>query len=542
MTLLTLIERSFLAVADISWHASLLIGVLLLGRVVLKRLLPPRWVYLLWFVVLARLLLAEVPSLPAPAADQPMAAPLRAVQAVDDAGLAAVPLTRLAAASSSSVDWPAVLSLIWLAGTLALLAWFGWSHWRWTRRLSASAGRPSPELEKLVAGCCEEMGVRPMRTALLPGPVSPSIAGIFRPVLVLPEDCESRFGPAELRWIVLHEAAHLRRGDLPVQLACQILQAVHWFNPLVWIAWACLRHDRELACDADVLDHQASPGAREYGHTLIKVAETYPHSTLAPGFLGITEERTDLEERVRKISRHRPPVLLWTFAGILVCAVLAFVFLTQLERPQHVATAKLNIALVDTAIPKEIEIIQSSDVVLPAVSHLGLDKTWAARFGRGEAVLTPADIMDHVAGILTVTQRPGAAQIVYINVKSDPPQEAADLANALAAQYKTMADARDRAEAMSMVAQRNSSPVDDAKNNLASDRSTLETFIKEYGPGSNPPQPIDPNSFSQDLQRMQLRIHQDEATLNRQNAALQREIDEESRNFTSNVDILARAY
>src|SRR5258708_26996459 len=79
---------------------------------------------------------------------------------------------------------------------------------------------------------------------------SPALYGFFRPRLLLPEGMADTFSASELKYIFLHELAHIKRLDMAVNWLMTALQILHWFNPAIWLAFARLRADRELACDA----------------------------------------------------------------------------------------------------------------------------------------------------------------------------------------------------------------------------------------------------------------------------------------------------
>ena len=79
----------------------------------------------------------------------------------------------------------------------------------------------------------------------------------------------------ELRLVVRDELVHVQRLDVLQNWLLILLQALHWFNPLVWLALRRMRSDRELVCDAVVLRHLDPTEQREYGATLIKMPGSF---------------------------------------------------------------------------------------------------------------------------------------------------------------------------------------------------------------------------------------------------------------------------
>jgi hypothetical protein len=113
----------------------------------------------------------------------------------------------------------------------------------------------------------------------------------------------SGFTREELRHVFMHELAHIKRRDVLVGWVMLALQTVHWFNPLVWLAFYRMRADRELACDALALSH-TQPGENEsYGLTIVKLLEGLGRSVWAPGLAGILENRQQMKERIIMIAK-----------------------------------------------------------------------------------------------------------------------------------------------------------------------------------------------------------------------------------------------
>src|SRR5437762_409184 len=103
-----------------------------------------------------------------------------------------------------------------------------------------------------------------------------------------------RCTPQELRFVFLHELAHLKRRDIAVNWLTTILQILHWFNPLVWLAFARMRVDRELACDELALSFAAAGESKSYGGAIIKLVEGFARPAALPGLVGILEDRQQM--------------------------------------------------------------------------------------------------------------------------------------------------------------------------------------------------------------------------------------------------------
>jgi hypothetical protein len=114
------------------------------------------------------------------------------------------------------------------------------------------------------------------------------------------------FDPSELRLIVLHELAHLKRHDILGNWAITLACMLHWFNPLVWaLAWR-MRADRELACDELVLACSNGRDAHAYGCTLVKLIEHLSSRAVPRQLVGIIESTGPMQRRVRMIARFNP--------------------------------------------------------------------------------------------------------------------------------------------------------------------------------------------------------------------------------------------
>jgi beta-lactamase regulating signal transducer with metallopeptidase domain len=172
--------------------------------------------------------------------------------------------------ASSWHDW---LPLAWAAGcglfALRLLA----SHLLLraaARRCAPLTSPPDEAIASAFASACTQLGVRQRVTLLLDkNRTIPVVWGVFRPRLLLPVEAR-QWNEEQLRSVLLHELAHIKRRDTLVQWFTQIACALHWFNPLVWMAAWRLHVERERACDDLVLASGVRPST--YAEHLLHVA------------------------------------------------------------------------------------------------------------------------------------------------------------------------------------------------------------------------------------------------------------------------------
>jgi len=153
----------------------------------------------------------------------------------------------------------------------------------------------------------------------------PMTWGVFVPVLLLPAAAVS-WSMERRRMVLLHELAHIRRWDCLTQLLGQLARAVHWFNPLAWLALYQLRSEQERACDDVVLNHGASPV--DYASELLSVTARLPRSTW-DGAVALAMSRTSrIEQRLNAIldarSERRPLSVFRVIATTAFMTLVAF--------------------------------------------------------------------------------------------------------------------------------------------------------------------------------------------------------------------------
>jgi bla regulator protein BlaR1 len=162
----------------------------------------------------------------------------------------------------------------------------------------------------------------------------PALHGVFRPTLLLPEGMCSAFDREELRHIILHELAHLRRHDIAVNWIVNAIRAMHWFNPLVWLAATRIQEERELACDELTLACLDPQERTDYGRTILKVIACFRSAEPVPALVGIVNRKQQMRRRLMMIQAdgRRSPFAVPVLAVLSAIGCMALVDAPRIDR------------------------------------------------------------------------------------------------------------------------------------------------------------------------------------------------------------------
>lgn len=321
-----------------TWKGSLLVALVLLLTHVLRGRMPARWAHALLLVALVRLLLPFAPASPlsvfnllAPA-NEPVILP--ATGPAPEGSPARVQLHVMRPAASPTgkpLPWRPALLAVWAAGVLIAA-----SRIAMQSRAARGVAKSAEPLEDtaLLDECRAQVGIRRrVQLAVSADIHAPALYGIVRPVLLLPHGFANTFTFEQLRFVFLHELAHLRRFDVLVNWIAAVVHALHWFNPLVRIAVSRLAEERELACDALALEHLGSSERGAYGGTLLRMLDQWRLPPPVPGLVGMTSAHHHVKRRIRMIATFRSESkrALW-MALVLTIAVISLTDATAGEK------------------------------------------------------------------------------------------------------------------------------------------------------------------------------------------------------------------
>lgn len=257
------------------------------------------------------------------------------LSATDTAPPSAVPSRSLELARISAWTWA---FWTWLLGIAVLSAHVLMGFFRLQRQCRKLPVSADFRVQQLLTECAHQLGVRRIpRLRESTDVLTPALFGFLRPSLILPSRFLEHFDAQEIRFVFLHELAHVRRKDILVHWLMTGLQILHWFNPLIWLGFARWRSDREAACDALAIETVGGNRNREYGQTILHLLEDLTPGARGNALLGILENPGDLRWRIQMIARYRPGRR-WGLASAAVAAGLAFVSLTDAQTPKQIVS------------------------------------------------------------------------------------------------------------------------------------------------------------------------------------------------------------
>jgi len=305
----------FLKIVNMSISASWLVLAVLLLRFVLKK--APKWVnVLLWGIVAVRLMLPfslesifslipsgetvpmEIMMSPAPSIHTGITAFNTAVNPIISESLAPA-----AGASMNPLQlWIPVLALTWMAGVAVMLIWAAVSYLRLRKKVATAV--------LLRENIYQSEAVS-----------SPFVLGILKPKIYLPFSME---GPsADL--VIAHERAHISRRDHWWKPFGFLLLTLHWFNPLIWLAYALLCRDIEFACDEKVIRELDEAQRADYSEALLSCCVDRRQIAACPVAFG----ETGVKGRIKSVLSYKKPALWLIIAALVLCGVLCVCFLTD---------------------------------------------------------------------------------------------------------------------------------------------------------------------------------------------------------------------
>jgi beta-lactamase regulating signal transducer with metallopeptidase domain len=415
------------------WQVGVLVGIVWIADAAIRRWAWPQVRYALWMLVLLKLLIPPTLTSPASVTSQipeaakkvvsirfnPSPEPITPVfspedvtnrtvnafnhqkveESVDGSGIAAgnapeltvdgvpaeVPAAITPPAQAGEVagpvlSWKAYLMLTWAAGVVVLAAWLvlRLSGLRKEHLNDKHAGQLPPRFNELLKAAAEKLNLKCLPRVIMTERVSsPAVFGVFRPVLLMPVTFRT-MDPRDTEHILLHELAHIKRGDLWVHAVYMILQIIYWFNPLLWIIRRTLQNLRELCCDATVA-RLLKEDTVYYRQTLLETARGLLAEPVHPGLglLGLLENSNWLVTRLqwleKKTWKNRPLRIATVMVLVSVMAVCVLPMANRTQVDEEIQKLSLPYSVwmadIDGDDMKVLDLVSGEIITLEAVRN-----------------------------------------------------------------------------------------------------------------------------------------------------------------------------
>jgi len=311
--------EAFVRILNMSISASWIVLVVLVLRGVLRK--APKWIMvLLWGIVALRLvcpitlesamsLLPSAETISPKILTEPFAGIHSGIDLVDNVVNPVIrdayTVTDIEKSGQTFVLGVRFFSRIWVCGMIALSIYTVISYGRLRRKVSTAVRyRENIYQSEYVT--------------------SPFILGILRPRIYVPYGME----PQQLAHVLAHERAHIHRGDHWWKPFGYLLLMIHWFNPLMWLAYTLFCRDIELACDEKVIRELNSEQRADYTQALL--ACSVSHSSIAACPLAFGE--VGVKDRVKSVMQYKKPGFWMLLLALLACLGVAVCFLTDPEQ------------------------------------------------------------------------------------------------------------------------------------------------------------------------------------------------------------------
>lgn len=312
----------FLKIINMSISASWLILAVLILRLVLKK--APKWInVLLWGIVAVRLIcplsfestLSLIPSAETIPLDIEMAAKptidsgVPAINSVVNPVLSSfAPPQHVLTSANPLQIWIPILNIIWLIGVGALLLYTAVSYWRLCRNVDTAVRYKDNIFQS------ENVS-------------SPFVLGLIKPRIYLPFKLDGQ----NLEHVLAHEKAHIHRKDHWWKPLGFLLLTIHWFNPLMWLAYVLLCRDIELACDEKVIKEFGNEQRADYTQALVACSVNRRMIAACPLAFG----EVGVKERVKSVMNYKRPAFWIIVLAVIACVVVAVCFLTNPKQDSY---------------------------------------------------------------------------------------------------------------------------------------------------------------------------------------------------------------
>ena len=190
-----------------------------------------------------------------------------------------------------------------------------------------------PVVTKVLEDCIEKMSLkRKIKIVICEEVIFPSVYGITNPVIMFPINLKKLVQQEDIKYIILHELAHIKRMDTLMSVIIMILRGIYWFNPIVHYAFKQMEQDKEIACDALAMTYINSQERRRYGeiilNLLVKTMRSKSNSN-SIAIEAVLKKNSKVKRRISMIGIFNKKTYSLSFMTCIVIGIVALLGLTR---------------------------------------------------------------------------------------------------------------------------------------------------------------------------------------------------------------------
>jgi bla regulator protein BlaR1 len=341
-------------IVQLSVGASILIVLVLIMQKLLKNRFGAKFQYIIWFAVVLRLIMPQLPTSSIsifnyiPSANQMPPIIVAEKNTKNEKQISAEPrinsaydghdtesiLNQILNFSYVTKNTPLnpdisfFLSLIWIIAVFVISIYKLSIYIYFQNKIKKRSAFCDTEVLNILENCRSQMKItRYVKIIETEKIKSPSLIGIIHPIILLPKNIHEIVSMSKLNYIFIHELSHLKQRDTLVNWIILILKTLHWFNPAIHYGLSKMCEDMEISCDSLALSYINDDEAKEYGLTILNLAEKISIYNKLPGMASIVSSKSKIKRRIimiKMFNKKSHKVSAVAMASLLVvgCSVL----------------------------------------------------------------------------------------------------------------------------------------------------------------------------------------------------------------------------
>lgn len=365
---MTLFFTLFLKIVQLSYMGSIIVACILFSKIIVKDRIGVKFQYALWFILILRLLLPFAPSSYISAynyvpsyvsTDSRMVNIPAASPQIDEGNTANIgEVTSISLEKTEHKSHKVIkfvrdaIPFIWILGMCIIGLVMFINNALFLSRIRKYPCIKDQHVLSILNECKNLMNI-PKDISLVEADIvnTPCVLNYIKPIIIIPEKFLDECNLIHLKYVLLHELAHIKRKDIFVNYLVSFLCVIYWFNPVIWYGFHKMREDREICSDSLALSVIRDEEVINYGFTIIKLAEISLRAPYLPAVAGIINNKSKIERRIRMIKNFKKSSYRLSIIAITVLLITGVAFLTGATRTKADTTDEIiggvNVTFVD---------------------------------------------------------------------------------------------------------------------------------------------------------------------------------------------------